>query len=193
MKHLVLLVLICSMTGLPVNAIDSPTTVRLFVSSDEDKTLMQAYLKKRDTPDQLDANRVRSMIGTFGRINGYPPMRLAVDCQIHSWGPLLFKTGSKRELRKLDGFKLVEDVSYRNSTWEILVVSITLRDGFYVAGMTIIRNRYMKPYLKQELNPYLKERMETISEYYKSSVHTGGDMQKMCSRMIVLAEEIIRD
>ena len=143
MKHLVLLVLICSMTGLPVNAIDSPTTVRLFVSSDEDKTLMQAYLK--------------------------------------------------RELRKLDGFKLVEDVSYRNSTWEIAVVSITLRDSFYVAGMTIIRNRYMKPYLKQELDPYLKERMETISEYYKSSVHTGGDMQKMCSRMIVLAEEIIRD
>ena len=46
MKHLVLLVLICSMTGLPVNAIDSPTTVRLFVSSDEDTTLMQAYLKR---------------------------------------------------------------------------------------------------------------------------------------------------
>ena len=142
MKHLVLLVLICSMTGLPVNAVDSPTTIRLFLSAEEDKMLMQAYLK--------------------------------------------------RELRKLDGFKLVEDAPYRNSTWEIVVISITMRDGFYVAGMTIIRNRYMKPYLKPELNSFLKERMETISEYHKSSVHTGSDMQELCSRIIVLAEEIIR-
>ena len=75
MKCLMLLALTCSMIGLPVNAVNSPTTVKVFVTSRQGETLMKGYLK--------------------------------------------------RELHKLDGFKVVADNPLRgaSSKWEIHAVS----------------------------------------------------------------------
>ena len=145
MKCLMLLALTCSMIGLPVNAVNSPTTVKVFVTSRQGETLMKGYLK--------------------------------------------------RELHKLDGFKVVADNPLRgaSSKWEIHAVSVRLDNGLYAVAIGIVRNRYIKPYLRKTIKSDLKELLGTIPEYSNTVVHTGYDLERLCADIIVVVEDHIRN
>ena len=145
MKCLILLILICSMIGIPVNAVNLEIPVAVNVSSKENEPLMKGYLE--------------------------------------------------RELRQLDGIKVVSytESEWQDAKWVIHIIASRLNDGYYIAGITVVRIRYIEPYLKTTLKNDLRENLAFIPEHHQSLIATGYDLKELCERIIVGVEEMIRN
>ena len=144
MKRLVMLILICSIIGIPVKAVNPVIPVAVNVSSKENEPLMKGYLE--------------------------------------------------REIRQLDGVKVVPytESEWQDAKWVIHVIAIRLNDGYYIAGITVVRIRYIEPYLKTTLKNDLREKLAFIPEHHHSLIATGYDLKDLCERIIVGVEADIR-
>jgi hypothetical protein len=124
------------MIGFPAKAVNPTTTVRVSVTSKENKSLIRGYLQ--------------------------------------------------RELRKIDGVE-VRDVA----EWAILVTAIQHRDGLHVIGTTVVRNKYMRLYLKDTLAEEVKDRLSVIPVYYDSTLHTNYELDELCASFVVMIEDYL--
>ena len=142
MKRLVMLILICSMIGIPVNAVNPEIPVAVHITAEENEVLMKGYLE--------------------------------------------------RELRKLDGIKVVSE--WQDAKWQINIIAVELRRaggsraGLTIAAISLVRIRYIEPYLKTTITKELREWLAFIPEYQTTLVATGDDLKELCERIIVGVE-----
>ena len=142
MKRLVMLILICSMIGIPVNAVNPEIPVAVHITAEENEVLMKGYLE--------------------------------------------------RELRKLDGIKVVSE--WQDAKWQINIIAVELRRadgsraGLTIAAISLVRIRYIEPYLKTTITKELREWLAFIPEYQTTLVATDDDLKELCERIIVGVE-----
>ena len=127
-----------------------------------------------------------SMIGFPAKaVNPTITVRVTVSSDVNRG---LIRAYLQRELRNLDGVEVREVAE-----WEIHVVAVRLSRGLYAFAIGVVRNRYLKPYLRQTLENDLKELLGVIPEYYTTIVHTGYDLDKMCANIVVgIESDILR-
>ena len=107
----------------------------------------------------------------------------------------LMKGYLERELRQLDGIKVVSytESEWQDAKWVIHIIARRLNDGYYIAGITVVRIRYIEPYLKTTLKNDLRENLAFIPEHHQSLIAAGYDLKELCERIIVGVEEMIRN
>ena len=60
----------------------------------------------------------------------------------------------------------------------------------YAIAVGIAKNRHALPYLKKTLSSYQKEFWGDIPEYFNIIVHTGYDINQICTDIVVLLEDM---
>ena len=144
MKRLVMLILIWSMIGIPVNAVDREKVVSVSVTSKDSTPFIRALLK--------------------------------------------------REISKLDGFRAVQHFPFGKVTdWQVHVVAIRHDDGMYVIAVGIAKKRYLVPYLKKSISSRQKDFLGNIPEYFNIIVHSGYDINELCTDIVILLEDMFSE
>ena len=100
----------------------------------------------------------------------------------------------KREIDKLQGFEVAPDFrrSSKHADWQLAVVGVRMHNGVYAIAVSVVINRHMKPFLKDSLTDRAKRALEVMPEHYTTLVHTGYDLNRLCERIIVAAENSMR-
>ena len=109
-------------------------------------------------------------------------------------GETLIEGYLKREIDKLQGFEVAPTFkqSSKYADWQLAVVGVRMGNGVYAIAISIVKNRYMKPYLRDSLTPYTKKVFEVIPEHYTTLIHTGFDLETKCKEIVVVAENHMR-
>ena len=131
-----------------------------------------------------------SMIGFPAKaVNPVIPVAVGVSSDEHE---SLIEGYLKRELRQLDGIKVVPEAEWRDAKWMIHIVAVRLNNGLYAVSQSSVRVRYIEPYLKLTIKKELREWLAFVPEYAGSSITTGRDLKNLCERIIVGVEDDIR-